>query len=225
MELKIRKASKRFGNKEIFKNINLDLKKGEIVGLFGRNGSGKSTLLKMIFGLLVGDSLEIQLEDRVLPVQDVIPKKIISYLPQGRFLPMGMKVREIVSMSFTDGETLDKIFYSPSMAEIEKRRYGELSEGEKKYIEILLIAHLSHPFMMLDEPFSMVDPKNAEIIKELLQNLKNTKGIIITDHYYRDVLQISDRNYLINDGQICTVEGAEELKGLGYLSSRMRTRK
>lgn len=220
MELSINNASKKFGKKNIFNDLNLNIRTGEIIGLFGKNGAGKSTFLKMIFGLISGSSIDIRIDDKVILPSQVIPQKIISYLPQERFLPVSTRVRDIIPMYFRDSETLDKIFYTPWIPDIEGLKFGSLSEGQKKYVEILLISHLDHPFMILDEPFSMVDPKFSELLKTILSNLNKDKGILITDHYYEDVLQISDRNYLMKDGGIYNVVGEKELIDLGYLSNR-----
>lgn len=221
MILKVSGASKSFGKKDVFHDVNLWAETGEIVGLFGRNGSGKSTLLKMMFGVLEADSLRLQIDDINYRPNEIIPNRLIAYLPQDRFLPPGLTVRNLVPMYYKAPEILDKIFYAPGVADFEQTQCGKLSGGQRKYLEILLIAYLSHPFLLLDEPFSMIDPKYKDLIKELLLNLKEDKGILLTDHYFQDVLQVSGRNYLLNNGQILEVKGEKELRKYGYLSSLM----
>jgi len=221
MKLKIIRASKSFGKKVVFNEIDLCLEVGEVVGLFGRNGSGKSTLLKMIFGVLEFDSLKLKIDEKEIKADEVIKHQLIAYLPQERFLPSRMTVRKTISMYYKDEETLDKIFYSPGISDIERLPNGKLSEGQKKYLEVLLVSYLKHPFLMLDEPFSMIDPKYKELIGDLLMSLKKTKGMLVTDHYYQDVLSLSNRNYLMTNGKIKTVNGEQELQKNGYLPSRL----
>jgi ABC-type lipopolysaccharide export system ATPase subunit len=220
MVLKIDEAAKSFAGKEILKDVSLELHTGEIVGLFGRNGSGKSTLLKMIFGTLKADKIKMVLSGKEVRQKNIIPEQRIAYLPQERFLPKHLKIRDIIPLYFQEEAALDRIFYAPAVTKFEKLKPDELSVGQLKYIEILLISNLEHPFLLLDEPFSMIDPLYKDLIKELLLKLKSTKGILITDHYYEDVLQITDRNYIISDGAIKNIASKEELKEYGYLSGR-----
>ena len=218
MNLEVNKITKSFGANKVLDNTQLHLQQDEIVGIFGRNGSGKSTLLKIIFGTLKAQKVELKINAKFIPQNKIIPQKWIAYLPQFNFLPKNTIIRNIIPMYFQDGDQQDKIFYSPKVAEFEGLRPAELSIGQLKYLEILLIANLPHPFIILDEPFSMVDPLFKELIKEQLIKLKPTKGIIITDHYYKDVLQITDRNYLLKDGSILPVSNELELSRYGYLS-------
>ncbi len=91
--------------------------------------------------------------------------------------------------------------------------------GQLRYLETLLVGSLDHPFIMLDEPFSMLEPLYKELLKELLRNLSPTKGIIITDHYYHDVMDITNANFLIKDGNKIEVSEKFDLVKNGYLSS------
>ena len=220
MQLQISKAAKSFGSKIIFNDLSLTINTGEVLGLFGRNGTGKSTLLKIIFGVLQPDSLLLKIDHQSVSAKSVIKERLIAYLPQDRFLPNQLSVRKIIPMYFQEEKVLDDLFYAPGIAAMETLPYGKLSEGQKKYLELLLLSHLDHPFMMLDEPFSMIDPKHKDLIKGLLSSLKRTKGILVTDHYYQDVLDISGRNYLIKDGTIHLAKGEKELRQNGYLPKR-----
>ena len=142
----------------------------------------------------------------------------ISYLPQDSFLPQDLKVRDVIPLYYRDGEAQDKIFYDPRIAKFERQKIGTLSLGERRYFEIVLISRLPHPFLLLDEPFSMVEPLYQDLIKELLYSLKKQKGIIITDHYYENVLQISDRKMMIKDGESIEIENDIDLIENGYLA-------
>jgi ABC-type multidrug transport system ATPase subunit len=217
--LEIQNLSKSYKNKLILNDINFECKVGEILGVFGRNGTGKSTLLKIIFGILKADSVLLKLNSKIIHPKEIIPLKMIGYLSQETFLPKGLIVRDVIPLFFSDGEKQDKIFYSPKVSSFEKNKVGNLSLGELRYLELLIMGNLQHPFLLLDEPFSMVEPIYKEKIKELLLELKKSKGIILTDHYYNDVLDVSDKNFLIKDAQKITIKNKEDLVNHKYLNS------
>lgn len=217
--LKVTDLNKSYGKKAILKNINLDCKVGEIIGIFGRNGTGKSTLLKLIFGTVKADSILIKINSEIISQKAIIPSKRIGYLPQDTFLPKERKVREIIPFFFPKGDDQDKIFYSPQVSSFEKIKIGKLSLGQLRYLELLIIGNLNHQFLMLDEPFSMIEPIYKDVIKSLLLKLKKTKGIILTDHYYNDVLEITDENFVIKDSKIIKAADKSDLVKYEYLRS------
>ena len=221
--LEIRNATKKFGQKTILKAIDFDCKTGEIIGIFGRNGVGKSTLLKMIFGVVKADSIKTQVDSQPIPQNKVIQSQTIGYLPQHSFLPKDLKVRSVIPLFFPDGDRQDKIFYAPQVSSFENIQIGKLSLGQLRYLELLLIGNLQHTFLMLDEPFSMVEPLYKEVIKTLLVEIKKTKGIILTDHYYTDVLEITDKNYLIKQAEIIPIFGLDDLVKNDYLLNSTQT--
>ncbi|HAM98495.1 MAG TPA: ABC transporter ATP-binding protein [Marinilabiliales bacterium] len=205
-----------FGKNKILSNVNFTCNTGEILAIFGRNGSGKSTLLKIMFGTLKPNKIEFYINNG--KIEKISTKnKLIAYLPQASFLPKDITVRRIISMYFSDGETQDKIFYSPLINKIENQRLGTLSLGEQKYLEFLLIINLNHPFILLDEPFAMIEPLYIESIKDILTKYKNDKGIIITDHYYRDVFEIANKKIIIKDGTSYEILNLNELCDYGYI--------
>jgi ABC-type multidrug transport system ATPase subunit len=216
-ELTVKRLSKKFKRRIILSDISLRIKTGEILGVFGRNGCGKSTLLKILFGTLPPDNADILIDNEYFNPSRNIELMNISYLPQDSFLPMDLKVRDVISIYYKDGDAQDKIFYDIRIAKFERQRIGTLSTGERRYFEILLISKLPHKFLMLDEPFSMVEPLLQDSIKELLIEVKKEKGIIITDHYYRNVLGVSDRRMIIKDGKALEIENEIDLIENGYL--------
>ena len=218
MELEVKKAQKSFGSKQVLKEVSFCLKTGEILGIFGRNGSGKSTLLRLLFGTLRG-SLDMDIDGVPHRSGQLIPKQMIGYLPQHTFLPKRTRVRDIIPMYFYDGAIQDRIFYDPFITTFAHQRVSDLSLGQQRYLGVHLLAQLPHPFVLLDEPFTMIDPLEKENIKKLLVDVKPRKGIIITDHYYRDVLDISTENLVMKNGITLAVSGEEDLKRLGYLAS------
>ncbi len=217
MELEVKQVSKTFGEKAVLQGASLGLKRGEIVGLFGRNGSGKSTLLKIIFGTVKAPKLDLTIDGVRWAQRAVIPAGKVAYLPQQEYLPTGITTRNLLPLIFNDAEKLDRIFYAPLVEDFAHRKLHDLSVGERKYLGILILCQLDHPFLLLDEPFTMIDPLCKDLIKTLLVATKETKGILLSDHYYDDVLQITDRNYLLKEGSLVPVAGRADLERWGYL--------
>lgn len=216
-KLAINSVTKSFGANTVLRSIDFECQIGEIVGLLGRNGSGKSTLLKILFGTLKADTIDVQLNSIPFDPKKNICNRDIAYLSQDNFLPKDLKVRNLIPIYYQDGEKQNKIFYDPRIAKIENRMIGTLSYGELRYLEVLLVLRLPQRFILLDEPFSMIEPLYQDAIKDLLLILKQNKGIILTDHYYYDVLQITDRNILIKNGQTYPISNKSELVDYGYL--------
>ncbi|OAD92628.1 ABC transporter ATP-binding protein [Aequorivita soesokkakensis] len=214
---KLHNASINFGKKEILKEVSFSLETGEILGIFGRNGCGKSTLLKMIFGTLRKGSVTVSIDGINFNPSENISSECIAYLSQHSFLPKNSKVRDLIPIYFSEEKKQDAIFYDALIAKIAAKKVGELSLGQVRYLEVLLVGNLDHSFLMLDEPFSMIDPLYKVEIKSLLNKLKVEKGILITDHYYEDVLDITSKNLLIKNGVGIPIKSKEDLKRLEYL--------
>jgi ABC-type lipopolysaccharide export system ATPase subunit len=209
----------KYKDKQILDNVTIECKTNEIISIFGRNGSGKSTLLQSIFGTIKTDNIKITINDKTINNDKVIESKKIAYLPQSSFLPKNIKVSDIIPMYFENGDLQDKIFYSPRINNIQYKKIGNLSLGELRYFELLLISNLNHSFLLLDEPFSMVEPIFIELIKDKLNTIKKEKGIILTDHYYDDVLDIADKLYIIKNAKIILIKNKSDLIEHNYLSS------
>ena len=211
-------ATKQYKEKLLFEGITIALEHCEIIGVLGRNGSGKSTLLEMIIGRSSWTTRSLYLNAQKVNPKQMIATQNIGYVPQQSFLPSTAKVSDVIGMYFEKEHVLDKIFYAPRISEIARQRVGKLSAGERRYLEILLVGHLNHDFLLLDEPFSMVEPMYIEYIKNFLIELKKDKGILITDHYYQEVLAITDRNYVLFNHKLEKVTSEEELRTYNYIS-------
>ncbi len=215
--LVVNNLTKSFKKQIVLDDFSFQCSTGQIIGVFGRNGAGKSTLLKCILGTLKSNSIAISINKEYINPGKIIPDGRIGYLPQNSFLPKEKKVRDIIPLIHPDGDIQDRIFYAPNVYKIDNRKIGKLSLGELRYLELLLLTYLDHQFLMLDEPFSMIQPMHKDWIKELLLSLKEKKGIIITDHYYEDVLDVTDTNILIKEGKSIKIENKEDLIYHGYL--------
>lgn len=218
MSLKLENISKGFGRKPLLNEVFLEIDNNEIVGLFGRNGTGKSTLLKIIFGLLKPDSGIILMDGKDFPCRKNIPSGKIAFLPQDSFLPKNRKVREIIPLFFPNGNDQDQVFYAKGVADFCHKKIGDLSLGQLRYLEVLLIGNLQHPYLLLDEPFSMIEPVYKEYIQNFILTLKNSKGILLTDHYYLDVLKVSNRNLLLKDQGLLPIQNENDLITNRYLT-------
>ncbi len=215
--LVISNISKSFGKKQVLKEASFVCKPNELVGLFGRNGTGKSTLFQLVFGLLKADAIQLEVNGKQLKPIQIIPSKTIGYVPQHPFLPQSVLVRDVIPFVFGEQQFQDKVFNAPGIAALTRKRVGHLSAGQRRYLEILLIGNLHHSYLFLDEPFAMIDPLYADLIQAFLLSLKKHKGIVITDHYYRSVLEVTDRNYVLKDQQLYEMNHYTDLVKYGYV--------
>ena len=212
-ELLIDSVNISFGNKKILTDIYLKIHTGDIIGLLGRNGCGKSTLLKIIFGTLEAENKFIRANGRVY---DKLYKQneIINMLPQDDFLPKGFKVKHIAKLykniNFEEFKLVQKIYNT---------KIEDLSGGEIRYFEFILLINSNAKFLLLDEPFNGVSPILADEIKIMIKNNSCNKGIIITDHDYRNVLSVANQIYIMKNGAIKKVNSEEELVNYGYIQS------
>jgi ABC-type multidrug transport system ATPase subunit len=219
-KLQLYSASKSFGSKSVLKEVSFSLGSEELLGLFGRNGSGKSTLLKLLFGTLKADEISFSIAGKAIKPSEVIPKQHIAYLPQHPFLPKQMKVRDVIPLFHQEEAKQDAVFYDAHIATMTHKQTGALSLGELKYFEVVLLSQLPHPFLLMDEPFSMLEPLHKERLKEFLQELKQRKGILVTDHYYQDVLEVSDKNLVLKEGIAHKINNEADLRKFEYLTAR-----
>jgi ABC-type multidrug transport system ATPase subunit len=173
--------------------------------------------LKILFGTLKPQKSEIYLDNKIVRDTSNL-NKYIGYHHQEVFLPQNITVRNLVATFFPDGEKQSKVFYARGINKIEKQRVCTLSLGEQRYLQFLLMINSNHSFLLLDEPFTMVEPLLKETITEMIDQHKNNKGFIITDHYYRDVLGVATLKKLIKDGTMISINDDRDLVDFEYLS-------
>jgi ABC-type lipopolysaccharide export system ATPase subunit len=213
--LEVDSIRKAFGDKQVLTDIALKCKSGDIIGLLGRNGSGKSTLLKIIFGTLFTDYKFIRINDEILD-HPFKTKNIISYLNQDNFLPKNITVKQVVEIysddleqkEFLDDEVLSKVLDT---------KIRNLSGGESRYLEVKLLLTLDSLFVLLDEPFNGISPLHIEKVKNMILDKSVEKGIILTDHDYRNVLDVANKFYLLFDGGLKPIKTKQDLIDWGYV--------
>jgi len=218
-KLIIDSLSHSFGKKAVLSNVHLEIATGNITGILGRNGSGKTTLFKTVIGTLKPSSLHAYLDGEIIQNNTDL-YRFIGFHPQEIILPQGVLVSKLITMYILNGDDQNKIFYAPGVYDMQSKRVYQLSHGQQRYLQFLLILNLKHSFIFLDEPFSMVEPIYRSFIKDKLVEYKNDKGIIITDHYYLDILDVSDKIYLIKNGEISPINKPEDLISNGYLADK-----
>lgn len=207
---------KSFGTNMVLSDVFISCKPGEIVGLLGRNGSGKSTIMKIIFGALKSDQKFVKVNGKMInSIHD--RRRLIAYLPQDNFLPPHVKVKTMISM-LCERDTSSRLMEKPYIAKMLNKKGRQLSGGEKRIIEIFLTIFSDAQYILLDEPFNGVAPLYIEDIKDTIRKESNSKGFILTDHDYRNILDVSERIILLHDGGTKEIEDDSELEKWGYLT-------
>ncbi|RQW82088.1 MAG: ATP-binding cassette domain-containing protein [Geobacter sp.] len=206
---------KSFGDKQILTDIFMRCLTGDIIGLLGRNGSGKSTLLKILFGTLYTDYKHISINDKIID-QPYKEQGIISFLPQDNFLPKDLTVRKIIEL-FTHQLDKSEFFNDQVLTKVSNTKIRNLSGGESRYLEIKIILSMDTQFVFLDEPFNGISPIHTELVKNMIRLQSDKKGIILTDHDYRNVLDVANRYMILFDGGIKILKSKDEFIYWGYL--------
>jgi lipopolysaccharide export system ATP-binding protein len=212
-QLRVSGLTKSFKGRTVVDHINLEVKSGEIVGLLGPNGAGKTTSFYMIIGIIKPDAGSVILdgEDIGEYPMHLRARKGITYLPQEssvfRKLTVGenvMAILETLPISSAERkERLSHLLRDLKINHLEHNRADSLSGGERRRVEITRSLVTSPNFILLDEPFSGIDPIIVNDIQNIVLSLKKRGiGIIITDHNVRETLGICDRAYILNEGNI-----------------------
>ena len=211
--IKVENISKSIGSKFLFKNISFDLPKNKIIGLLGANGAGKTSVFKAISGLSKIDSGKIKFYDENLHLMTLEERSNagLNYVPQENSLFDDLTLKEnleaIVELRFK-GISSDKSKQIENLLDLMKlidkanTKSKFLSGGEKRKTEILRAILLDSKFILLDEPFAGVDPISVEEINKILKNFKKDLGIFISDHNFRDVINVCDEIILLNQGEL-----------------------
>ena len=213
--LEVDSIRKEFGTNQVLTDISLKCHPGDIIGLLGRNGSGKSTLLKIIFGTLYTDYKFIRINDTILN-QPFKTKNKIAYLNQDNFLPKNITVKQVVEI-YSDDLDQKGFLEDEVLSKVLRTKIRNLSGGESRYLEVKLLLNLDTLFVLLDEPFNGISPLHVELIKKMIIDKSSKKGILLTDHDYRNVLDVANKYYLLFDGGLKSVKTQQDLIDWGYV--------
>jgi lipopolysaccharide export system ATP-binding protein len=212
-KLEVDGISLQFGERRILSDIYLKCETGSITGLLGRNGEGKTCLMNIIYGTLKAQSKSVRFNN--ISNYDAFKRAdLLTYLPQFNFIPLHLTLNKI----FRDFNLLFSEFesYFPEFQNTGKTRIKNLSGGERRLIEVYVIIKSRSQFSMLDEPFPHLMPLQVEKIKELLNREKLNKGFLITDHLYKQFIEICDSIYVLTEGETHLTKTIEDIERFGY---------
>lgn len=222
MRLRTENLVKKYRNRIVVKNVSINVEQGEIVGLLGPNGAGKTTSFYMIVGLIQPNEGNIYLDNLEVTHEPVYKRaqKGIGYLAQEasvfRKLSVENNLRAVLEMTeLSKAEQkfrVESLLNEFGLQKIRRSMGNQLSGGERRRTEIARALALNPKFILLDEPFAGVDPIAVEDIQEIVAKLKTKNiGILITDHNVHETLSITDRAYLLFEGEILKSGTAEDL--------------
>lgn len=208
---------KRFGKREVVRGVDISVRSGEVVGLLGPNGAGKTTSFYMIVGLIPASRGEVFLDDQNITRLPMFRRARmgIGYLPQEPSVFRKLSVRQnlqAIAESLAVSRNLqrqrvDELLEELGLSSLASQPAYTLSGGERRRLEIARALITRPRFLLMDEPFSGVDPISVSEVQKIVLALKGRGiGILITDHNVRETLRIVDRAYLLHDGAVL-VEG------------------
>jgi len=220
--LEARGLVKSFGHKTVVKGVNLEARRGEIVGLLGPNGAGKTTIFYMLTGAIRPNEGRVFLlgEDVTEAPMYLRARKGLNYLPQESSIFRRLSVEEnlllILELWEKDPvrrkQRCDELLRELRIEHLARNKAYSLSGGETRRVEICRSLAINPRFILLDEPFAGIDPLAVVEIQNIVRGLKERGiGVIITDHNVRETLGVCDRAYIINEGEILEMGSPEQI--------------
>lgn len=220
--LRADKLKKIYGKRTVVHDSSLQVRQGEVVGLLGPNGAGKTTTFYMIVGLVAPESGRVFLNEKEITSKPMYRRALagLAYLPQEPSIFRGMSVEnnimavlQLKRMSGADRRTrLEGLLEEFGIGHVRKSKGYMLSGGERRRCEIARALASDPKFILLDEPFAGIDPLAVEEIMKIVRHLKDKGiGVLITDHNVHETLSITDRAYILIDGNIYVSGTAEEV--------------
>ncbi|NIK92272.1 ABC transporter ATP-binding protein [Mangrovimonas sp. CR14] len=216
MILEVDNVELSFNNKTILNSVYFKAEQGKITSLIGKNGSGKSCLLEIIFGSLQPKYKLIRINKKPFLKPLYFYKNKIGFLPQHQISPNSIKIKSIFKLF---GVSLNQFMIDfENFNKYRNSRINELSSGEIRILETYVILKSQMDIILLDEPFSYLAPIAVIKLKELIKEEKEKKIIILTDHQYREVLDISDTCYFLSQGGTKLISSEKDLQNQNYIS-------
>ena len=212
--LSVKGLGRRYGKRMVVKDIDLYVKRGEVVGLLGPNGAGKTTTFYMITGMITPTIGDVFLDEENITRCAMYKRarKGIGYLAQEASIFGKLSVKDNLKLvlqmrrnfsKIKQEKKLESLLDELSITHLINNKGSTLSGGERRRVEIARTLSMDPDFILLDEPFAGVDPIAVEEIQDIVSSLKRKNiGVLITDHNVRETLSITDRSYLLYDGKI-----------------------
>ncbi len=220
--LSLNKLVKIYRGRKVVNSVSLDVESGAVVGLLGPNGAGKTTTFYMTIGLIKPNEGHVFLDDQDLTDLPMYlrARKGVGYLPQEPSVFKKLSVKQnvmaiIESLPIPKSEQEERanvLLDELGIRHLSKQKANLLSGGERRRLEITRSLATNPTFMLLDEPFAGIDPLAVIDIKKIINHLKQRGiGIVLSDHNVRETLEVCDRAYIVNDGQIIESGSPEKI--------------
>ena len=220
--LKSENLTKSFNFRPVVKGVNIEIRSGEIIGLLGRNGAGKTTTFQMMAGLIKPDRGDIFLDEKNISQYSshLRAEEGITYLPQEHsvFLKASVAnnlklILELQPMGKEEQKKITKeLLEELGLQDLAKQPAYSLSGGERRRLEICRSLLIKPKFLLLDEPFTGIDPLTIAELQKIMLKLKNKGiGIILSDHNVQDTFKIADRAYILDEGEILIKGSPQEI--------------
>lgn len=217
MSLEIKNLTKKFGEQTALNNINIEIKKNEIIGLLGPNGAGKSTLMKSIVGVLMIDEGEIIFDGKNIAENEIQTKEKIGFLPENNPLYNDMYVKEylqfVADIHKIQKEKVDEIIDLVGITPEKSKKISQLSKGYKQRVGLAQAILHEPDLLILDEPTNGLDPNQIIEIRNVIKEIGKEKTVILSTHIMQEVEALCSRVILIHQGKIVQDTGIEEFKG------------
>ncbi|MDD4179412.1 MAG: LPS export ABC transporter ATP-binding protein [Candidatus Margulisbacteria bacterium] len=223
MHIKTDKLVKKYGPKLAVNEVSIEVNQGEVVGLLGPNGAGKTTTFYMVVGLIRPNAGHVFLGDHEITRLPMHERSHlgIGYLPQEPSIFRKLSVEENILILWELMPEIPKKEYESRLVglldelgvtHLRKQKAYSLSGGEQRRVEIARALAVNPSFLLLDEPFTGIDPKTVTDLQGIIRHLqKKGIGVLITDHNVRETLAITDRAYIIHKGQILVAGNSKEI--------------
>ena len=217
MSLEIKNLTKKFGEQTALNNINIEIKKNEIIGLLGPNGAGKSTLMKSIVGVLKVDKGEIIFDGKNIAENEIQTKEKIGFLPENNPLYNDMYVKEylqfVADIHKIQKEKVDEIIDLVGITPEKSKKISQLSKGYKQRVGLAQAILHEPDLLILDEPTNGLDPNQIIEIRNVIKEIGKEKTVILSTHIMQEVEALCSRVILIHQGKIVQDTGIEAFKG------------
>jgi len=222
VRLNAQHLEKSFRKRRVVRDVSLEVKTGEVVGLLGPNGAGKTTVFYMMVGLIPSEKGRIFLDEQDITVLPMYQRARLGmgYLPQEPSVFRKLTVEQnllaiLETLDLSPGERsfrLQSLLKELNISHLAESKAYTLSGGERRRVEITRALVTSPKFLLLDEPFAGIDPIAIIDIQKIINQLKeNGIGVLITDHNVQETLEITDRSYIINEGEIIETGASRDI--------------